>query len=375
MTLGTADVEVAGVHKAFGGQPVLSGVDLLVPSGSFVAILGPSGGGKTTLLRILAGFERPDRGTVRLGGSVVDDGACHVAPERRQIGYVSQEGSLFPHLSVEANVGFGLARRERRIGRVDHLLEAVGLEGLGRRFPHELSGGQQQRVALARALAVQPRLVLLDEPFAALDAGLRASVRADVQAILTKAGATTILVTHDQDEALSMADSVAVLRSGTIVQQVSPAELYASPVDPDLARFVGAANLVDGVLEGPLVRTELGAFPARLLGPSPVAPSGPPAVLAVVAMIRPEQVHLRAPAPEAPLQGVVARASYHGHDTDLAVTLVGLGEGHRADRMLTVRMVGNPPALGSRVGIEVKGPLAVWAKRPPALPSRGEGNK
>src|ERR1700689_338253 len=180
---GMRQVAVTGLQKAFGVHPVLTGVDLEVPAGSLTAILGPSGSGKTTLVRLMAGFERPDEGTITIGGAVVDGPGVYLAPERRRIGYVPQEGSLFPHLTVGANVGFGLSARERRGGRVASMLETVGLGGLGPRYPHELSGGQQQRVALARALAIEPALVLLDEPFAALDAHLRASVRADVQQI------------------------------------------------------------------------------------------------------------------------------------------------------------------------------------------------
>src|SRR5690242_8790559 len=182
------DVTVSGLSKTFGAQPVLAGLDLQVPAGSLTAILGPSGSGKTTLLRLLAGFERADAGTIGIGAVLVDGPDVHLPPERRRIGYVPQEGSLFPHLMVAGNVGFGLparqhgarrpgARRHRRVGQVEALLETVGLAGFGRRYPHQLSGGQQQRVALARALAIEPAVVLLDEPFGSLDAHLRASVR------------------------------------------------------------------------------------------------------------------------------------------------------------------------------------------------------
>src|ERR1700723_238010 len=239
---GMRQVAVTGLQKAFGTHPVLTGVDLEVPAGSLTAILGPSGSGKTTLLRLLAGFERADSGTITIGDTLVDGPGTYVAPERRRIGYVPQEGSLFPHLTVEANVGFGLSARDRRGGQAASMLEMVGLGGLGRRYPHQLSGGQQQRVALARALAIEPALVLLDEPFASLDAHMRASVRADVQRICRGAGTTAILVTHDQDEALSMADRVAVLRDGRIVQYSAPQDLYTLPADPALARFIGDAN-------------------------------------------------------------------------------------------------------------------------------------
>ena len=213
--------EITDLHKSFGAQQVLGGLQLVAEAGSFTAVLGTSGSGKTTLLRLLAGFDRPDRGTIAIGGLVVDDETRHLAPEQRRIGYVPQEGTLFPHLSVEGNIGFGLDRGNRR-ARVAELLELVGLVGLGRRYPHQLSGGQQQRVALARALAIEPELVLLDEPFASLDTSLRASVRDEVRMILRASGTTAVLVTHDQDEALSLADRVAVLRHGAIAQYAPP---------------------------------------------------------------------------------------------------------------------------------------------------------
>src|SRR3984885_2593469 len=214
---------VTGLHKAFGDHPVLTGLDLEVPAGSLTAILGPSGSGKTTLLRVLAGFERGDAGTVTIGGSVVDGPDAHLAPQRRQIGYVPQEGSLFPHLTVAANVGFGLPPRQRKGPAIAELLDAVGLAGLGKRYPHELSGGQQQRVALARALAPRPNVILLDEPFSSLDAGLRASLRFDVMRILREQRATTVFVTHDQQEALSVADLAGVINGGPI--RTSPGSL------------------------------------------------------------------------------------------------------------------------------------------------------
>src|ERR1700689_5728649 len=284
---GMRQVAVTGLQKAFGVHPVLTGVDLEVPAGSLTAILGPSGSGKTTLLRLMAGFERPDAGTITIGGAVVDGPGVYLAPERRRTGYVPQEGSRFPHLTVGANVGFGLSARERRGGRVTSMLETVGLGGLGPRYPHQLSGGQQQRVALARALAIEPALVLLDEPFAALDAHLRASVRADVQQIFRARGTTAILVTHDQDEALSMADAVAVLRDGQIAQYAAPQDLYITPADPQLAGFIGDANLLEGQLvaarPGPAVRTVFGELAVTAAGGG-MTP-GP-----VTVLVRPEQL-------------------------------------------------------------------------------------
>jgi iron(III) transport system ATP-binding protein len=296
---------MAGVHKAFGDHTVLTGLDLEVPAGSLTAILGPSGSGKTTLLRVLAGFERADCGTVTIGGCLVDSPGAHVPPERRRIGYVPQEGSLFPHLTVAANVGFGLRARQRRGPAIAELLEAVGLAGLGDRYPHQLSGGQQQRVALARALAIRPQVVLLDEPFGSLDAHLRASVRADVARLLAETHTTGVLVTHDQDEALSTADRVAVLRDGRIAQCAPPQELYDRPADADIARFIGDANLIEGMLDDGTVDTILGRL--RVEPPVP-APPAPAQALVPVPTPAPSPVPVPTPAPSpVPVAGSARR--------------------------------------------------------------------
>jgi iron(III) transport system ATP-binding protein len=379
-------LSISGVAKAFGGPPVLSGVDLEVPEGSFTAILGPSGSGKTTLLRIIAGFERPDAGEVRLGDEVVDDSAQRFVPcEKRRLGYVPQEGALFPHLSVGRNVAFGLARQQRHSNRVDELLELVGLAGLARRYPHQLSGGQQQRVALARALASQPEIVLLDEPFSSLDASLRASVRADVHDVLRLSGATSILVTHDQDEALSMADQVAILRGGVIAQINTPATLYRAPRDASLAQFLGEANLLEGTLcgatgQGDTVHRDTGQEDAgqedtaatvlTALGELEVAP---PSGLGngaahgdgqmhpnerVSVMVRPEQLQL-SEAAQAGVPSVVRSYEYFGHD---AVVRVQPDNGELPE--LVVRITGGTPlAPGARVGLTVHGAVVVWPLR------------
>ena len=232
-------LEVTDVWKSYAATPVLRGVSLSVEEASLTAILGASGAGKSTLLRVIAGFEAADGGTVSVCGTVTDDGRRRVPPERRHIGYVPQDGALFPHLTVRANAAFALPRRERRSAFVTEMLDLVGLADFGGRYPHELSGGQQQRVAIARALASRPKLVLLDEPFAALDASLRSSVRADVLGALRATGTAGVLVTHDQDEALSAADSVAVLHDGVITQVGPPRLVYASarrPVDRRVPR-------------------------------------------------------------------------------------------------------------------------------------------
>jgi iron(III) transport system ATP-binding protein len=354
----------SGLHKAFGTHPVLRGVDLDVPAGAFTAILGPSGSGKTTLLRLLAGFERADAGTIAIGDRVVDGpGAAYVPPERRRIGYVPQEGALFPHLTVAANVGFGVPARQRRIARTDELLDAVGLAGLGKRYPHQLSGGQQQRVALARALAIAPEVVLLDEPFASLDAHMRASVRADVQRICQEAGTTAILVTHDQDEALSMADRVAVLREGRIVQYAAPQDLYTRPADPALARFVGDANLIEGRVDAAspaVVETILGRLPLE----QAAGGSGSFTVL-----IRPEQLAVElqpqpgessaGPAPDG-LAGHVVACEYYGHD---AVVRVRPAAQPGAQGDVIVRTSGGPQLpVGESVVVRARGLVMAWPR-------------
>ena len=351
---------VQGLHKAFGSHPVLTGVDLTVPAGSLTAILGPSGSGKTTLLRVLAGFERADGGTVQIGNMVVDGPAAQVPPEKRRIGYVPQEGSLFPHLTVTDNVGFGLPSRQRRGPRTSELLETVGLAGLGKRYPHQLSGGQQQRVALARALAIEPTVVLLDEPFASLDTHLRASVRADVQRIFRASGTTAVLVTHDQSEALSVADRVAVLNDGTIAQYAAPQDLYSRPADAAVARFIGEANLVAGLFDGDSADTPLGRLP---FDPAARPATGGP----VTVLIRPEQIELRrdqdgrgaGPDRAGCLTGDVISCEYYGHDVVLRVRPTG----DLALPEIIVRAVGGPPLPpGSPVLLRAHGPVLGWSR-------------
>jgi iron(III) transport system ATP-binding protein len=315
---------VANLWKGYVGAPVLRGLDLEVQAGSLTAVLGLSGCGKTTLLRVIAGFERAERGRVSLGTRTLDDGHTYVSPEQRDIGYVPQEGALFPHLSVEANVGFGLTRRERRGSAVAELLDMVGIASLARRMPHELSGGEQQRVALTRALASRPRVLLLDEPFSSLDASLRTRVREEVHELLREQGVTTVLVTHDQEEALSLADTVAVLRDGTIVQRGTPAELYERPADARLARFLGAANLIDAAFDGGTALTPLGKLALRL-------PVGSRPAVGGVVLVRPEQLEV-SPREETSgaasaagatvktgLEGTVEQCRYYGHDALLHI--------------------------------------------------------
>jgi iron(III) transport system ATP-binding protein len=352
-----------GVGKSFAHQEVLHDVDLEVADGSLTAILGPSGSGKTTLLRIIAGFERADRGTVRIGDVVVDDGDHYVPPERRRIGYVPQEGALFPHLTVIANVGFGLPRRERRGDAVRRLIEMVGLTGFENRYPHQLSGGQQQRVAIARALTVDPQLVLLDEPFASLDASLRASVRADVVHILREAGTTTVLVTHDQDEAFAMADRLAIIRAGKITPTAAPPDFYAHPLDPDMASFVGEANLLSGTLAGDCATTVLGDLPVRA---GSAAEARAARATPVIVLVRPEQVDVcaagDASAGAGGIAGRVVRSDYHGHDSLVTIRPDGPG-----DHELVVARVDGSRSFprDARVTVRAHGSVLVW----PAPPS------
>ncbi len=288
-------VRVTGLRKAFGGVVALRGIDLEMRRGESLAVLGPSGCGKTTLLRTIAGLERPDAGTIEIGGKLVEGPAFSVAPERRRLGMVFQDIALFPHLSVAENIGYGIRSAPDREPRVRELLDLVGLSGAGDRRPHELSGGMQQRVALARALAPRPEMVLLDEPFASLDLTLRTQLRGELRRILDATGSSVLLVTHDQAEALTLADRVAVIRQGVIDQVDTPERVYAVPATPFVATFIGVANLVRATVAGSIAATPLG--PVRLI-------SGPVAGRALV-VIRPEHIDLE-PADGAPMPGGAA---------------------------------------------------------------------
>ncbi|MGA3146047.1 MAG: ABC transporter ATP-binding protein [Acidimicrobiales bacterium] len=358
-------LEIMGVCKSFGSQEVLTGIDLEVPEGSLTAILGPSGSGKTTLLRVTAGFERSDRGTVVLGGRLVEDAHVVLPPEQRGIGYVPQEGSLFPHLTVAANVAFGVPRAARRKSgsTISELLDMVGLAGLGDRYPHQLSGGQQQRVALARALAIRPALVLLDEPFSSLDASLRSSVRSDVQDVLRAGGITAVLVTHDQDEALSIADRVAVIRDGVIRQHGTPQQLYDHPVDPAMARFLGNANLVPATVEGDRVDTPFGPMTLRPdSGRGRI--SGP-----VVALVRPEQLAISTTVTGSGLRAVALRTQFHGHDTVITFSPLSLP----GSDPISVRAEGELVVVeNTEVELTTRGSAVVWPAGEASRPQTGD---
>ncbi|MFU8839390.1 MAG: ABC transporter ATP-binding protein [Nitriliruptoraceae bacterium] len=333
-----------GLVKRYGGTVAVDRVDLTVPRGGLTALLGPSGCGKTTVLRLVAGLLDPDAGTIEIDGQVVTGPGTAVPPERRNVGMVFQDYALFPHLSVARNVAYGLRAlpRAARPARVAEALDLVGLEALGDRLPTQLSGGQQQRVALARALAPEPDLILLDEPFSNLDASLRATVREEVRAILKAAEQTAVFVTHDQEEALSLADEVAVMQEGRVHQVAPPQVLYTQPATRFVAEFVGEADVLPGTRAGRyLVDTPIGRLPAdRALRAGEVT-----------VVIRPEALTVRA---DADGPGVVTGLSYFGHDQLVTVEVAG---GHR----LRSR---RGPALdldrGDRVRLEVVGPVVAF---------------
>lgn len=305
-------IVVRAVRKAFGGSVAVDGADLTVGRGELVALLGPSGSGKTTLLRTIAGFEEPDEGTVTVGGRRMCGDGTWVEPEARQVGMVFQDGALFPHLTVAANVEFGGPAP----GRAEESLALVGLAHRGRSYPHELSGGERQRVALARALATDPEVVLLDEPFASLDTGLRVALREEVAAIMRAAGVSALLVTHDQQEALSLADQVVVMRDGRVAQAGGPVEVYHHPRSRWVAEFLGAAEVLPGTAGPDGVTTDLGVLVAD-----------GPAHGAVEVIVRPEAIGLGRegadPVPAGAVAGEVVERSFYGPDQLVGLRLAG----------------------------------------------------
>lgn len=355
-----AAVAVREVSKAYGATAVLTGVDLDIAAGTVTAILGASGSGKTTLLRLIAGFDTADRGRITIAGNVVDDGDGSVRAQRRGVGYVPQDAALFPHLSVAGNVGFGVARRQRR-ARVADMLDMVGLAGLGHRYPHQLSGGQRQRIALARALATRPSVVLLDEPFGSLDARLRDTVRGEVLGILRTTGTTTVLVTHDQDEALAVADRIALLQAGRIVAHGTPPQLYEHPATPDIATAIGTANILPGHCDD---RTAVCVFGQLVRADAPDSPRSParaPAgTRACRILIRPEQLTLHAATAAHPVIATVVDVRYHGHDTLVELRT----DAPAVPARLTARINGTSPlAPGQTVGVSVAAAVHVWPAR------------
>ena len=329
----TPAISCRGLAKTYDGVVALDGFDLTVERGAIVSLLGPSGCGKTTALRAIAGFEAPDAGTIEVGDRTVLGDGIDIVPDKRRVGMVFQEYALFPHMTVARNVAYGLDGRDTS-ARVGDVLDLVGLAGLGDRMPHELSGGEQQRVALARALAPQPEIVLLDEPFSNLDAPQRDRMRREVRRILMDAAATALFVTHDQEEALAIADTVAVMRDGAVVQSGSPSDVYSRPADPWIASFLGDSVFIDGTAEAAgIVTTSLGTVgvDADELGP-------------VRVMVRPEWI---IPTPDPEGDSAVIDREYFGHDQMLLI--------ERADGSTIKCRVGARPNLrtGDRVTLSI----------------------
>ena len=341
-----AALRLRGLRKSFGDVVAVDRLDLDVEAGATCALLGPSGCGKTTTLRLIAGLEEPDAGSVEIGGETVSTPQRSLRAERRRIGMVFQDYALFPHLDVAGNVGYGLGRRPDR-ERVAAMLATVGLEGLGRRHPHELSGGQQQRVALARALVTEPKIVLLDEPFSNLDAGLRELVREEAREILDAQGVTAVFVTHDQEEALSVADVVAVVNEGRIEQAGTPEEVYSRPASRWVASFLGEIEVLPGTAANGTVACELGELPNRdgLAGEVDV-------------LIRPESLAVGTVEPDRGTSraATVVSRTFYGHDQMLELRLP-------SGRTVRARRLGFPAwHPGDRVRVWIDGPADVLAR-------------
>ncbi|MGY2167582.1 ABC transporter ATP-binding protein [Pseudomonas gingeri] len=340
-------LELHSLYKSFGTQSALEDINLSIATGSRTAIVGPSGSGKTTLLRMIAGFEFPDAGSILLDGQPLVDARTQVPAHQRLIGYVPQDGALFPHMTVADNIGFGLSGKPAtKQPRIAELMEQVSLDAqMAGRWPHELSGGQQQRVALARALAQRPRLMLLDEPFSALDTGLRAAMRKMVARLLSDAGVTTILVTHDQAEALSFAHQLAVMRKGRLVQAGPPMDLYLRPDDADTALFLGDAVILPARVDNGWADCDLGRIAVNDEGSHGEARI----------MLRPEQLQLSTPG-AGQVDGnacaaVVTDCDFGGNTCTLTVELRSPDK-----RALLVRSTGiQAPRVGSQVLVSTLG--------------------
>ncbi len=301
-------------HITCGYRPDVATVQdlsLHLQPGNILCLLGPSGCGKTTTLRAIAGFEKVSSGEIRLEGQIVASASIHVPPERRRVGMVFQEYALFPHLSVKDNVAFGLYHWQsaERQARVQTLLELVGLQGLAHRFPHELSGGQQQRVAIARALAPKPLMLLLDEPFSNLDPEMTIKMRKELYRVLRQTQTTAILVTHDHEEAFAMADQVAVMQDGRLVQCATPETIYQQPSCSFVAEFIGQANTIPGIITNGQVETEIGTFTNQ---------SDLSAQSRVLVMIRPNDIQFT---PAEPGSGRIESRQFQGSQTLYAIRL------------------------------------------------------
>ena len=291
-------IRARSVTKSYGSEVVLSDFNLDVWNGSIVGILGISGSGKTTALRLLAGFDKPDSGIIEMRNRVISSEDTFLPPEERNVGMVFQDYALFPHLNVEKNISFGLSRDEIKSGRLEEVLSMCNLETYRNKFPQELSGGQQQRVSLARALAPKPEVILLDEPFTSLDAHMARDLREEVVSLLRQTETTAIIVTHDQEEALSVCDVVSVLENGSVIQSATPQEIYLNPVSQTVANSVGDPNILKGFSVDGRVETSLGTFVTAYNGALDVS-------------IRPECIELLL---DSEGSYVVKECTFYGHD-------------------------------------------------------------
>lgn len=338
-------IQLKNVTKRYDRLVAVDNITLAIPEGSLSVLLGRSGCGKTTTLRLVAGLERPDRGEIWLDGVAVSTAQAWIPAEKRRIGMVFQDYALFPHLSVAQNIAFPLneLNRRQKTARIADLLDLVGLIGVEKRFPHQLSGGQQQRVALARALAPSPAVVLLDEPFSNLDASLRQSMREEIRRILKEAQATAIFVTHDQEEAMRLADELVVMEAGKILQYGTPASLYHMPNSHDVANFLGESNLIVGDAKGNLVETALGTLPLAY------AKNG-----AVEVMLRPETLEI---AHQTETNATIVASRYFGFYKLLDVR-------HDSGLTLKVRTWSHhQEAVGERVNLRVIGEVIALPPR------------
>ena len=349
------EVRLERLHRRYGGVLALDGLDLVIQPGELVALLGPSGCGKTTALRLLAGLEEPDGGRVLIDGRDV----TRLPASKRDVGMVFQAYSLFPHMTARQNVAFGL--RMRRVtgpparDRAAEMLDLVGLTAQADRYAHQLSGGQQQRVALARALAIQPKVLLLDEPLSALDARVRARLRDEIRRVQLEVGTTTLFVTHDQEEALAIADRVGVMQSGRLEQLGPPTEVYNRPLTPFVAEFVGLTNRLPGVVDGGTVEVR----GTRVALVEPGAPNGP-----AVALVRPEAVGFELDGKDGtgPLIGTVIATTFLGATSRVTIDLGDV----TVIAQLPTAQVGTVPA-GSRVRIALRPDPVLLASAAPAV--------
>lgn len=350
----TALLTMNRVNKTFSHRdgPVLREVSFSVEPGELFSLVGPSGCGKTTALRIVAGFERPDSGTVSLGERVLSGPRAHVAPEERGLGFVFQDYALFPHLSALDNVAFGLRKIPKAKARARALeaLEMVHLAEAAHRYPAQLSGGQQQRVALARSLAPRPRVLLMDEPFSNLDAGMRLATRSEVRALLKASGTTTVLVTHDQEEAMTMGDRLAIMRDGRVEQADAPEALYRKPRTAFVAGFLGATNLLDAEADGADARSAIG----RLILDRQAKGS-------VRVSLRPEQLVMSQPTENGP-RGIITAREFKGHDQTYRVCLGG-------QELLVQSHSSCAWRPGDQVGLHVLDAAVVLDETPGAVPT------